>query len=120
MVVVVGVGSFGFAALSTQPRPDCRTAAAAVQLVHDRSDLLDLKNIVVGGPDLAAYRNWADQLSRLAGQVSAGDIAPHLRAIADRALDGVSLCRSGTQRATTAAYRGTAARLWAGHVATPE
>lgn len=91
MVVVVGVGSFGFAALSTQPRPDCRTAAAAVQLVHDRSDLLDLKNIVVGGPDLAAYRNWADQLSRLAGQVSAGDIAPHLRAIADRALDGVSL-----------------------------
>ncbi|WP_211285733.1 hypothetical protein, partial [Mycobacterium timonense] len=92
MVVVVGVGGVGFAALSSQPRRDCRTAAAAVQLLHDRSDLLDLKTIVVGGPDLAAYRNWAEQLSRMAaGQVSAVDIAPHLRAIADRAREGLSL-----------------------------
>ncbi|BBN50754.1 hypothetical protein [Mycobacterium avium] len=91
MVVAVGVGGVGFAALSSQPRRDCRTAAAALQLVHARSDLLDLKTIVVGGPDLAAYRKWADQLSRLAGQVSAADIAPHLRAIADRARDGISL-----------------------------
>ncbi|OBG70982.1 MULTISPECIES: hypothetical protein [unclassified Mycobacterium] len=91
MVVVVGVGGFGFGALASQPRRDCRTAEAAVQLVHDRSDLQDLKNIVVGGPDVAAYREWADQLSHLAGQASSADIAPHLRAIAERARDGASL-----------------------------
>lgn len=90
-IVVVGVAGVGFAMLSAQPRRDCRTADAAVQLVADRSDLENLQNISVGGPDLGAYRDWADRLSRLAGQVSAADIAPHLRAIADRARDGVAL-----------------------------
>lgn len=91
MVVVVGVGGLGFGALTAQPRRDCRTADAAVRLVAERSDLERAENVVVGGPDLAAYREWADQLSHLAGQASAADIAPHLRVIADHARHGVFL-----------------------------
>lgn len=90
-VVVVGAAGVGFAALANHPRRDCRAADAAVSLLADNSDLTDLQLIVTGGPDLHSYQHWAEQLSRSAAQASAADIAPHLRAMADRARDAVSL-----------------------------
>lgn len=90
-VVVVGVASIGFTRLANHPRRDCRAADAAISFLADNSDLTNLQLIVTGGPDLRAYQNWAEQLSHFAAQVSAPDIAPHLRAMADRASDAVSL-----------------------------
>lgn len=90
-VVVVGVASIGFTRLANQPRRDCGAADAMVSFLHQRHDLMNLQSIVTGGPDLPAYQEWAEQLSRFAAQASAPDIAPHLRAMADRAHDAVSL-----------------------------
>lgn len=90
-VVVVGVAGIGFARLADQPRRDCRTADATVSFLDQEHDLMDLQLIVTGGPDLHAYQDWANQLSAFAAQVSASDMAPHVRAIADRARDAVSL-----------------------------
>lgn len=89
--VVVGAATIGFVELANQPRRDCRAADATVNFLDQRYDLMDLQLIVTGGPNLRAYQEWADQLSGFAGQVSASDIAPHVRAIADRARDAVSL-----------------------------
>lgn len=90
-VVVVGVAGIGFGELADRPRRDCHAADATVSFLAQRHDLIDLQLIVTGGPDLHAYQEWADQLSGFAAQVSAPDIAPHLRAIADRARGAVSL-----------------------------
>ncbi|ASL12228.1 hypothetical protein U8D42_28860 (plasmid) [Mycobacterium europaeum] len=90
-VVVVGVAGIGFTRLANHPRRDCRAADAAVSFLADNSDLTNLQLIVTGGPDLRAYQHWAEQLSHFAAQVSAPDIEPHLRAMADRASDAVSL-----------------------------
>ncbi|KPN46463.1 hypothetical protein AN931_23060 [Mycobacterium intracellulare subsp. chimaera] len=90
-VVVVGAASIGFVRLADQPRRDCRAADAAVSFLAQRHDLMDLERIVTGGPDLQSYQEWADRLSGFAAQVSASDIAPHVRAIADRARDAASL-----------------------------
>lgn len=90
-VVVVGVASIGFTRLANQPRGDCRAADAAISFLADNSDLTNLQLNVTGGPDLRGYQNWAEQLSHFAAQASSPDIAPHLRAMADRARDAVSL-----------------------------
>ncbi|MDV6979114.1 hypothetical protein [Mycobacterium intracellulare] len=90
-VVVVGTASIVFGRLADQPRRDCRTADATVSFLAQRHDLMDLGLIAAGGPDLHAYQDWADHLSRFAAQVSVSDIAPHVRAIAGRARDAVSL-----------------------------
>lgn len=90
-VVVVVAASSGFTRLANQPRRDCRAADAAVSFLHQRHDLMDLQLIVTGGPDLPVYQEWANHLAGFAAQVSASDIAPHLRAMADRARDAVSL-----------------------------
>lgn len=90
-VVVVGAASIGFTRMANQPRRDCRAANATVSFLDQRHDLMDLQLIVTGGPDIQTYQDWSDQLSGFAAQVSAPDIAPHLRAIADRARDATSL-----------------------------
>lgn len=81
----------GFAALTGRPRRDCRTADATVSFLADHFDMLNSQLITTGGPDLHTYQLWADHVSRLADQVSAADIAPHIRNIADRAHTAVSL-----------------------------
>lgn len=90
-VLVVGAASTGFTGLANQPRRDCRAADATVSFLDQRRDLMDLQLIVTGGPDLHAYQVWSDQLAGFAAQVSAPDIAPNLRTIADRARDAASL-----------------------------
>lgn len=97
-VVVVGAASMGLAALTDRPRRDCRTADATVSFLADHFDMLNSQLITTGGPDLHTYQDWADQVSRFADQVSAADIAPHIRIIADRAHAAVSLV---TQARTT-------------------
>lgn len=90
-VVVVGATGIGFTALANRPRRDCSGADATMRLVADRPNLIDPQLLVTGGGDIRAYQDWADQLSGFADEVSAPDIAPHIRAIADRARDAVSL-----------------------------
>lgn len=90
-VVVVGAASIGFARLANQPRRDCRAADATESFLDQRHDLMDLQLIVTGGPELQAYQDWSDRLSGFAAQVSAPDIAPHVRTIADRGRDATSL-----------------------------
>lgn len=90
-VLTTGVIVAGFTSLTDQQRRDCRTVEAAAKYLDDHREMLDLEKTTAGGPDLRAYQGWADQLSRYASQVSAADIAPHLRVIADRARDMVGL-----------------------------
>ncbi len=90
-VLMTGIAVAGFTTLADQPRRDCRTANAAVNYLIDHRDMLVPQNIIAGGPDSDAYQGWADHLARYASQVSASDVAPHLRTIADRAHDMVAL-----------------------------
>jgi hypothetical protein len=90
-VVVVGAAGAGVAALSSQPRRDCRTADAVVSFLAEQSDMVDPALIISGGPSLGDYHDWADHLARFAHQVSVPDIAPHIARIADLARDAVAL-----------------------------
>jgi hypothetical protein len=91
VVVVVGAAGAGVAALSSQPRRDCRTADAVVSFLADRSDMSDPALIISGGPSLGDYRDWADHLALSANAATAPDVAPHIQRIADHARDAIAL-----------------------------
>ncbi|MCV7028213.1 hypothetical protein [Mycobacterium sherrisii] len=92
VVVAVAAGAVGALAgyLQDQPSHDCRTADAAVNYIHAHPDMLDPWLIMPGGPGLDEYRNWSDQLVAYSHQVSAPELAPHLRRIAELSTTAVS------------------------------
>jgi hypothetical protein len=93
VAVVIGVAAGAAAYMWYRPTPDCRTAAAAISFVAEQRDLLDPKLITADGPDLSKYQDWSDQLEGYANRVSAPDVTPHLRRIAELSGQAVAIVR---------------------------
>jgi hypothetical protein len=53
--------------------------------------MLDSTLITPGGPGLDKYQQWSTQLVAYSRQVPAGDLAPHLRGIAELSKQAVAL-----------------------------
>jgi hypothetical protein len=109
---------------SHKPGSQCRTADAAIGYVHDKADVTDPHFIGSGDPPLASLQQWSDQLHTYASQVSAPDIAPHMRRIADLSARVVSQVRDARQNpghtpsyeeqmARQNTYQGTIEQLYA-------
>jgi hypothetical protein len=91
VVAVAVAGAIAAVYQQGQPSRDCRTANAVVGFIHAHPDMLDASLINPGGPGLDKYQQWSDQLVAYSQQVSAPDLAPHLRRIAKISSDAVSL-----------------------------
>lgn len=92
LVVVVAVAAGLAVTFASQVSGrSCRTAHAAAVYIGDHRDLLDPNRIGPGGPDLAEYRAWSEQLERYADRVGGPGIGQHLQQIADLSADAVSL-----------------------------
>jgi hypothetical protein len=91
LAVLVGV----WANWLNRPRPECRTVDATVGFVYEHTDVFDADTIGPGGPPLADYQSWSDQLVRYADDVSAAtDLGPALRRIADASRHAVATVRA--------------------------
>lgn len=75
----------------TRADPDCYYVAGAADLIHDHWQLADPQNMTRGQPDLAAYRNWAQELHGYADRVTDPRLAPRLHRISDLADRAVTL-----------------------------
>lgn len=62
-----------------------RAAEAVYGGLYDNQRLLDHRLVGPGGPPPSAYRDWADRLRSYRAQVSAPDVAPRVREIAELA-----------------------------------
>jgi hypothetical protein len=71
--------------------PDCYYVAGAADLIHDQWQLTDPQNMTRGQPDLATYRNWAQQLHSYAEHVTDPRLAPHMDRISQLADQAVTL-----------------------------
>lgn len=71
--------------------PDCYYVAAAADLIYDQWHLADPQNMTRGQPDLATYRNWAQQLHSYAEHVTDPRLAPHMHRISQLADQAVTL-----------------------------
>ncbi|WP_231117610.1 hypothetical protein [Mycobacterium intracellulare] len=72
-----------------------RTAAAVARFVVSHPDMLDPGFISAssGGPALADYQRWSEQLRRYATSVSASGVAPRVRDVADLSDRAVAVVR---------------------------
>jgi hypothetical protein len=91
VVVAVGFGATMYFWGAHRQTPDCRTADTAVNFIYTHQEMLDVGRITTGEPPLGQYHDWSNQLQSYAGQVSAPDIALHLRRVADLSVKAVSL-----------------------------
>ncbi|ETZ54209.1 putative membrane protein [Mycobacterium avium MAV_120709_2344] len=82
-VVLVTTGALAAVYLAHRQSPDCRTANDMARFVASHPDMLDPAFIPAnsGGPTLADYQLWSEQLDRYAA-LSGGDVAPGLRSAA--------------------------------------
>lgn len=80
-------------------RSDCGIVRAEVNFLHEHSLIFDARLIGTGDYtlELAKYQQWSDQLHEYARQVSASEIAPHLRRIADLSTDAMATVRAAKQ-----------------------
>lgn len=94
-VVLVTTGAMAAVYLARRPSPDCRTAAAVARFVVSHPDMLDPGFISAssGGPALADYQRWSEQLRRYATSVSASGVAPRVRDVADLSDRAVAVVR---------------------------
>lgn len=76
------------------PRRDCDKTLNAIVAVHERNQLTNGRLIVQGGPGLADYQEWSDQLQREAAKMTTPDVAPHIRHIADLSVQVTNVVRS--------------------------
>ncbi len=89
--LAVAIACGGLAYLSSRPRPDCRTADSAVNFIADHRDMLNAGLITPGDPGLDKYQDWSDRLGSYSRQVSAPDLATHLRRIAELSVQAEQL-----------------------------
>jgi hypothetical protein len=71
--------------------PDCQVANDVVGFIHGHPDMLNARLITVD--DLNEYRDWSNRLQDYAGRVSSGDLAPHLRRIAELSARAVAVAQ---------------------------
>ncbi len=89
--LIFGIAGGAMAFASNRTRPECRIADSAVNFIADHRDMLDARLITPGEPGLDKYQNWSDRLQNSSRQVSAPDVAPHLRRIAELSMQAESL-----------------------------
>ncbi|WP_237159646.1 hypothetical protein [Mycobacteroides abscessus] len=80
------------------PRRDCDKTFDAIMAVHERNQLTNGRLIVQGGPGLADYQQWSDQLQREAAKMTTPDVAPRVRRIADLSVQVTKVVRSASAR----------------------
>lgn len=83
------------------PRRDCDNTFDAIVAVHERNQLTNGRLIVQGGPSVADYEGWSDQLQREAAKMTTPDVAPHIRRIADLSVQVTKVVRSAYAAAPT-------------------
>jgi hypothetical protein len=92
VVLVVVLGVIGAAVLLRDRRsPECRTANAVVGYIHANPDMLNSRLIGPGDPGPDKYRHWSEQLWAYSRQVPTGQLAPHLRRIAELSSQAVAM-----------------------------
>jgi hypothetical protein len=84
-------------------RSECGKAIATLAVISEREDLTDSQSIVPGGPSLADYEKWSNEIRTRAAQVTRSDLAPRAQHIAELSGQAVSVVREtrkvpGTQR----------------------
>lgn len=83
------------------PRRDCDKTLDAIVAVHERNQLTNGRLMVQGGPSLADYQEWSDQLQREAAKMTTSDVAPRIRHIADLSVQVTNVVRSAYAAAPT-------------------
>ncbi|RIS79126.1 hypothetical protein D2E44_20910 [Mycobacteroides abscessus] len=83
------------------PRRDCDKTFDAIVAVHERNQLTNGRLIVQGGPGLADYQEWSDQLEREAAKMTTPEVAPRIRRIADLSVQVTNVVRSAHAVAPT-------------------
>lgn len=91
VLVLVAAVVVAAALLKDRRSAACRTADAAVGYIHANPEMLDARLIGPGDPGLDKYRHWSDQLHSYARQVPTGELAPHLRRIAELSAQAVGM-----------------------------
>lgn len=85
---------------------DCRSAIHGISYFTHQKEMIDGTKIVPGGPSLAAYQDWSDEISHYAAQTSKSDIAVPMHHVADLSQQALALVRdtrndSGATQART-------------------
>lgn len=83
------------------PRRDCEQTHEAIMAVNERNWLTNGQLIVQGGPSVADYEVWSDQLQREADKMSSPDVAARVRHIADLSVQVTEVVRSAHAAAPT-------------------
>lgn len=83
------------------PRRDCEQTHDVIVAVNERNWLTNGRLVVQGGPSVADYQGWSDQLQREAAKMTTPDVAPHVRRIADLSVQVTDLVRSAYAAAPT-------------------
>ncbi len=83
------------------PRRDCEQTHDVIVAVNERNWLTNGRLIEQGGPSVADYEVWSDQLQREADKMSAPDVAPRVRRIADLSVQVTNVVRSAHAAAPT-------------------
>ncbi|WP_183114144.1 hypothetical protein [Mycobacteroides abscessus] len=83
------------------PRRDCEQTHDVIVAVNERNWLTNGRLVVQGGPSVADYQGWSDQLQREAAKMTTPDVAPHVRRIAELSVQVTDLVRSAYAAAPT-------------------
>jgi hypothetical protein len=84
-------------------RSECGKAITTLAVFSEREDLTNSQSILPGGPSLADYEKWSNEIRTRAAQVTRSDLAPRAQHIAELSGQAVSVVREtrkvpGTQR----------------------
>lgn len=83
------------------PRRDCEQTHGVIVAVNERNWLTNGRLVLQGGPNVADYQQWSDQLQREAAKMTTPDVAPRVRRIADLSVQLTDLVRSAYAAAPT-------------------
>lgn len=95
-VVLVTTGTLATVYLARRPSPDCRAAANVERFIVEHRDMLEPTFISpdTGGPELADYQSWSEQLERYASSVSVPSVASHIHSVAVLSARAVAVARA--------------------------
>lgn len=83
------------------PKRDCDKTFNVTIAVQERNQLTNGQLVVQGGPSVADYEGWSEQLQRDAAKMTAPDVAPRVRRIADLSVQVTNVVRTAHAAAPT-------------------
>jgi hypothetical protein len=118
--VVIIVGAVALTYFLARTSPDCRVGRSVITYINDHKDLMDAKLITTGGPPIAQYQAWSEQLRQYANQMSDASVATHADKISDLSAQAVTVVRdaragaaAGQQQAYLALTESITDEMWA-------